>query len=222
MTHRTQPLVHGDPTGDHTACGAVAPGARTRSSVPCPLAMRADAGPRRRPELPVADVDSAKAARAVTHDPKGVGAGHVCDRGTAQESGDSREDSTTRRKRSLSVVVRGGIQLRARHVLDVVEAIRREHEWILARDLDAHVADAMSRRAPHLDPIRDRGAVGYRFEQAFRLEQREQPCADVVRGVRVPARAAATASSWTATRAFGNASSRSSGHVPESMPPAWS
>ena len=52
-----------------------------------------------------ADVDSGKAARAVTHDPKGKGAGRVCDRGAGAGVGEFREDSTTRRKRSLSVVV---------------------------------------------------------------------------------------------------------------------
>ena len=68
-------------------------------------------------------------------------------------------------------------------MLDVVEAVGREHERIFPSDLDAHVADAMSRRAPHRDPLRDGVAVANRFEPTFRLEQREKPRADVVRRV---------------------------------------
>ena len=51
-----------------------------------------------------ANVDSVKAARGVTHDPKGMGAGRVCDRGAGAGVGEFREDSTARRKRGLSVV----------------------------------------------------------------------------------------------------------------------
>jgi hypothetical protein len=67
-----------------------------------------------------------------------------------------------------------------RDVLAVVEAVGCEHERIVAHDLDAHVAHAMSGCASHRDSLRDRIAVGHGFEPPCRVEHREQPRADVV------------------------------------------
>ena len=79
-------------------------------------------------------------------------------------------------------------------MLDVVERVGCEHERIVARDVDDHVAHTMSWCAPHGDSCRDRFAVAHRVEPIGRIEQRDQPSTDVVGRVGSATRAAATAS----------------------------